>query len=255
MKNTANLVETLYNAYDQNQPISKQSIHEEIGKLAAYEVQHLITEKKANVKEDKLIGYKISLTSGETQQLFNSTTPLYGALTQTSLSDGTIELDTMLSPLIEIELMFIAKEELSPADNEQSILQKMSIAPGLEIPDSRFKDWFPKLTLGQVIADSAVAGKIVIGTPVQDLSYNQLENIKAELLLDGESIATGSSSEVLGNPVHSIKWLIDELAKSGRMIEKGMIISSGTFILPNKLQKGKYEVRFDSIGEVSLDVV
>lgn len=255
MKNNANLVEILYNAYDHNQSISKQGIQEKIGKSAAYQIQHQVTEKKANVKGDKLIGYKISLTSEETQQLFHSKTPLYGSLTQASLSDGMIELDKMLSPLIEIELMFVAREDITTEDDEQSILQKMSIAPGLEIPDSRFIDWFPKLSLDQVIADNAVAGNIVVGTPVQDLAYDQLGNIKAELLLDGEVIADGSSSEVLGNPVHSVKWLIDELAKSGRMIQKGMIISSGTFILPKTLQQGKYEVCFEGIGNVSLDVV
>jgi 2-keto-4-pentenoate hydratase len=253
--NKSRLVETLYSAYDLKQPISKESITEDIGKSDAYEIQHLITDKKVAFKKDELLGYKISLTSEETQLLFNSTTPLYGALTQSSLSDGTIELDKMHSPLIEIELMFFANENLSTADDEQSILRKTSIAPGLEVPDSRFTDWFPNLSFGQVIADSAVSGNVVVGTPKQGLTIEQLGNIKAELQLDGEPIAQGNSSEVLGNPVHAIKWLIDELAKSGRTIEKGMIISSGTFILPKVLQKGKYEALFEEVGAVSLKVV
>ncbi|ASN06020.1 2-keto-4-pentenoate hydratase [Virgibacillus necropolis] len=250
-----NLIETLYNASDLKQPISKAIIPENISKSDAYNIQHQITEKKATLKDDKLLGYKISLTSEETQALFHSTTPLYGALTQTSLSDGTIKLNNMQSPLIEIELMFIADEDLSTEDDFQSILQKTSIAPGLEIPDSRFTDWFPNLSFGQIIADSAVAGNVVVGAPVQGLTVEQLGNINAELQLDGEIIAKGSSSEVLGNPVHAINWLIDELAKNGHSIKKGMIISSGTFILPKVLQKGIYQVRFEDVGEVSLHVV
>ncbi|WP_106496514.1 2-keto-4-pentenoate hydratase [Lentibacillus sp. Marseille-P4043] len=249
------LVDTLYDAYDRKQPIPKDRIQEDIEKTDAYEIQQQLTDKKAILNQDKLIGYKISLTSEETQQLFHSTTPLYGALTKTSLSNGTIELASMQEPLLEIELMFIANEDLSKDDDQDTILQKMSIAPGLEIPDSRFIDWFPKLSLGQVIADSAVAGKVVVGEATQGITYEQLGNIKAVLQLDGEPIVEGPSSEVLGNPVHAIKWLIDELAKSGRHIEKGMIISSGTFILPKTLQKGKYDANFESIGEVSLQVV
>ncbi len=255
MTDTTNLANILYNAYNLGQAISKEEIPKEISKVDAYNIQHQLTEQKSVNDNDNLIGYKISLTSEETQQLFNSTTPLYGALTKTNLSDGSIELDKMLSPLIEIELMFIALEDLSAADDVQSILQKTSIAPGLEIPDSRFTNWFPKLSLGQVIADSAVAGNVVVGEPVEGISYDQLATIDAELTLNDEIIAQGPSTEVLDNPVHAIQWLIQELAKSGRTIQKGMIISSGTFILPKPLQKGKYQASFGSIGSISLDVL
>ncbi|MFB4167671.1 2-keto-4-pentenoate hydratase [Virgibacillus sp. JSM 102003] len=255
MTMTTNLVNSLYRAYSLGQAISNEEIPKTIRKEDAYRVQHQLTEQKSVTSNDNLIGYKISLTSEETQQLFNSTTPLYGALTQSNLSDGAIKLNKMLSPLIEIELMFIAHEDLSAADDVQSILQKTSIAPGLEIPDSRFTDWFPKLSLGQVIADSAVAGKVIVGEQVEGISFDQLASINADLTLNGEIIAQGPSTEVLGNPVHAIQWLIKELAKSGRTIQKGMIISSGTFILPKPLEKGKYQVSFDRVGSVSLDVL
>ncbi|MBP1950968.1 2-keto-4-pentenoate hydratase [Virgibacillus litoralis] len=255
MTDTTILVNTLYNAYNLGQAISKEEIPKNISKEDAYNIQHQLTDKKSANNNDNLIGYKISLTSEETQHLFNSTTPLYGALTKSSLSDGSIALDKMLSPLIEIELMFIAHEDLSATDDVQSILQKMSIAPGLEIPDSRFKDWFPKLSLGQVIADSAVAGNVIVGEPVEEVSYKQLANIKADLTLNGEIIAQGPATEVLDNPVHAVQWLIEELAKTGRTIQKGMIISSGTFILPKTLRRGNYQVSFDDVGSVSLDVI
>lgn len=255
MTNINNLAETLFNAYNNRLPISKEDIPKDISSTDAYKIQHHLTDMKAKENLDKLAGYKISLTSEETQQLFDSTTPLYGALTESGISDGTIELDQMLSPLLEIELMFIADEDLTKDDDRQSILQKMRIAPGLEIPDSRFTDWFPKTSMGQVIADSAVAGKIRVGEAVNDLTYEQLGNINAQLTLDGEPLAEGPSTEVLGNPVHAIEWLLEELAKSGRMIEKGMVISAGTFILPKKLQKGTYHVEFNNVGEVSLKVI
>ncbi|MFZ3577288.1 2-keto-4-pentenoate hydratase [Virgibacillus sp. DJP39] len=254
MKNSS-LVEILYNAHNLKQPISKERIPKNISKTDAYEVQHLITNKKVADNQDILLGYKISLTSEETQKLFQSTTPLYGALTKTSLADGIIELDKMNAPLIEVELMFIVNENLSTEDSDDAILRKTSIAPGLEVPDSRFTDWFPKISFGQVIADSAVAGNIIVGSPVEKITVDQLGEIKADLRLNGESISSGTSSEVLNNPVNAIKWLVDELAKSGRIIEKGMIISSGTFILPKVLQKGNYEANFDNVGKISLNVI
>ncbi|MCZ2257812.1 2-keto-4-pentenoate hydratase [Sporosarcina sp. G11-34] len=249
------LADRLYETYENKQPIYKEDFDVSIDNATGYRIQKIVTDKKGTEKNDPLKGYKISLTSRETQNLFQSTTPLYGAFTETSISGGSIKLEDMLSSLIELELVFIVKENLSKEDSFQTILEKTTIAPGLEIPDSRFADWFPKLQLGHVIADSAVAGKVVIGTPVEGLTFEQLGTIKGTLTLNGKQIASGSSSEVLGNPLHSVKWLIDELATNGLILEKGMIISSGTFIMPEILKKGTYEAVFEGIGEVVLNVV
>ncbi|WP_246316573.1 2-keto-4-pentenoate hydratase [Planococcus glaciei] len=248
------MADILYDAYIGKQPIAKDLIPASLEKKDAYRIQHALTNKKAAQAKEALAGYKISLTSLETQELFHSDTPLYGALTAPALNSGTILLETMSSPLIEIELIFIVKEELSVEDDNQAILEKTAIAPGIEVPDSRFEDWFPKISLGQVVADSAVAGKIVAGEPVEGLTYEQLDGIKGSLFFNGDEIAADTSSAVLDHPVHAVQWLIAELAAHGRKLEKGMAVSSGTFILPKKLEKGVYTARFEGIGEVALNV-
>src|SRR5699024_12882011 len=101
---------------------------------------------------------------------------------------------------------------------------------------------------------SGVDRKVIVGESVDDLTYEQLGNNNANLKRDGETIAEGPSSEVLDNPVHAVKWLLDELAESDRIIEKGMVISSGTFILTKELVKGKYEATFEDVGNVSIVV-
>lgn len=251
----ANFSEVLFEAYESRQSISIENMQEVQDKLTAYAIQQQVTEKKKIVNNDPPIGYKISLTSEETQKMFDSTTPLYGAFTASNVVEKLIELDDMISPLIEMELIFIVNEELSSEDSEASILRKTKIVPGLEIPDSRFTNWFPNLSLYQVISDSAVAGKILIGQTTNQPTLDQLTNIKGTLRFNGEVIATGNSSEVLGNPIHAVKWLIDELASHGKTLRKGSIISSGTFILPKVLEKGIYEAEFEGVGEALLTVV
>lgn len=251
---TNELADILYEAYASNQQISKNRIPAFLEKMSAYEIQHTLTEKKKTDSNEELVGYKVSLTSKETQDLFDSETPLYGALTTHALSDGTLELSMMSAPLIEIELVFIAKEDLSVEDDVEAIMRKTMVAPGIEVPDSRFDDWFPKISLGQVIADSAVAGKIVVGEPKENITYEQLDQIKGNLTLNGDVIAAGYSSEVLGHPVNAVKWLIKELDYHGLTFKKGMTVSSGTFILPKSLEKGQYEASYDGIGSVLLEV-
>lgn len=252
--NDKELALMLYNAYLHNQSIGKEKIPAFLEKDKAYAVQQAVTEKKVNEAREELAAYKISLTSKGTQDLFNSDTPLYGAMTAAALSDGIIQLSSMSLPLIEIEVMFIVKEDLSLADDIDAIIEKTAIAPGIEVPDSRFEDWFPNITLGQVIADSAVAGKIIVGEAIDGYTYNQLEDITGRLTLNGKEIANGPSSEVLGHPLNSVKWLIGELDKYGLSLKKGMHVSSGTFTLPKPLEKGQYEASFEGLGSVKLEV-
>src|SRR5690625_5164261 len=160
---TGKLLETFQHADDQIQNIHNEDAREEIDKSNADTIQHKVNYMKSQYHDDKLIGYKISLTSKETQDMFRSSTPLYGSLTNYILTLESLKLDNLHAPLIEMKLMLIANEHLTKEDDYASILQKMSIAPGLEIPDSRFTDWFPNLSFGKVIADSAVAGKVIVG--------------------------------------------------------------------------------------------
>ena len=252
--NEKKMTEILFDAYANKKLVQKNRIPASLNKEVAYGIQHAVTELKSEKSQEALIGYKVSLTSKETQNLFDTDTPLYGGLTDSALLDGQMALTDLAAPLLEVELMFIAKEKLSIEDDIQEILQKMDVAPGIEVPDSRFEEWFPKISVGQVIADSAVAGKIVLGEPQPSKSFEELDNLQTTLTLNGKLIATGSSSSVLGHPVYSIQWLINELAEHGKNIEKGMVISSGTLVQPRALETGTYLADFEGFGSVTLTV-
>src|SRR5699024_11267851 len=125
---------------------------------AAYNIQNeILSMQNASAK-----GYKISMTSEETQALFESSEPVYGpftaeqVITEMSLADYN-------SPLAELELVFYVNEKLSVTDDAESILSKCTVAPALELPDGRYNNWFPNISKYEVVADCAVAGAVVIG--------------------------------------------------------------------------------------------
>lgn len=215
---------------------------------AAYEIQNEIL----NMQGEAARGYKISMTSTETQALFDSEEPVYGpftgtqVITEMSLSDYNI-------PLAELELVFYVNETLSTADDDESILSKCTVAPALELPDGRYTDWFPNISKYEVVADCAVAGAIVIGD-AKTVSYDELDNISGELLFNDETIKQGRSSEVMGHPVNAVKWLIGKLDSQGKQLEDGQFVSSGTFILPVKLEPGKYNGVFEGLGTVEIEI-
>lgn len=215
---------------------------------AAYNIQtEILSMQNASAK-----GYKISMTSEETQALFDSSEPVYGpftasqVITEMSLADYNI-------PLAELELVFYVNEKLSVTDDEESILSKCAVAPALELPDGRYNNWFPNISKYEVVADCAVAGAVVIGE-LKSVDYEDLDNITGRLLFNGEEIKRGQSSEVMGHPVKAVKWLIKKLSSQGKGLEAGQFVSSGTFILPVKLEAGKYEGVFEGFGKVEIEV-
>jgi len=245
-------LQTIYVAYKGNQQLTKDVFPGGVVDLdGAYNIQHAFTALKEQGGE-KLAGYKISMTSKGTQKLFDATEPLYGQLTDKRVVLELALADT-LEALIELELVFVAQEDLAASDSDETLLRKVKVAPGLEIPDSRYKDWFPKMSKEYVCCDCAVGGWVAYGEP-KVATYASLDKIKGTLLHDGKELSNGTSDIVLAHPLNAVHWLLEKLQSHGLIVKKGMFISSGTFVYPEKLTKGSYEGHFENFGSVVLAV-
>ena len=201
---------------------------------SAYRVQRMFTE----LKKEHVTGYKVSLTSEETQRMFASDSPFYGVEVSSSWvrSGSVMKLNDLMDPLLEVELVFTAQEELLPSDDLETLCRKTTVSAGVELPDSRFAEWFPSLSKYLVVADSAVAGRVVYGEDTTSkVTVADLSNVRATLVRDGELLAQGVSSEVLGNPLKSVQWLVNKLAGQGVSFPAGTRVSSGTFLLLGKI--------------------
>lgn len=71
-------VAQFYEAYENKTIIPNGVLPSNITENAAYDVQEGVLQRKEETELHK--GYKISLTSQETRDIFSSTTPLYGAI-------------------------------------------------------------------------------------------------------------------------------------------------------------------------------
>ncbi|MBG9982796.1 hydratase [Aerococcaceae bacterium DSM 111020] len=248
-----NKAKQLYEAYQNNEPLQKGVFEFESTK-EAYQVQDDVLAMKEESGEQHQ-GYKISLTSQETQDLFNSDSPLFGQMTDQTVQEGagTLSLSDYNEPLLELELVFLVEETVHADDSDEEVMQKCRVAPGFEVPDGRYEDWFPNTTFHEVIADGAVNGAVVVGTPAK-YTYEDLDDIEAVLYLNDQEVKRGSSTEVLGHPVNAVKWLASALEERGEKLVSGRFVSSGTFVLPERLQVGEYKVVYETLGDVHLTV-
>lgn len=241
-------------AYTTRKPIDFIRHTYSLTEAEAYEVQDELVHELATLQEASIKGYKISMTSVDTQAIALTDEPAYGTLLTTSIkqSGDVIPIDSLFEPLIEPEIMFVLQEDLSPIADEEEIITKSKICAGIEIPDARYKDWFPNFSLADLLADNTATGLVVLSELVEPLTFDEFANVQMELFQNGLKISEGNSSAVLENPVSSVKWLTRKLAEHGKTLKKGMVISSGTFISPLRAEKGTYKINYSSIGSVDI---
>lgn len=245
----------LYKAYATNQPLSMKDYANVVtDDDAAYAVQKAVMAQK----NEPTAGYKVSLTSEETQKMFDSDSPLYGAQVADRFlaSPARYSLAKLNEPLVEVELMFTATADLAPTDSLEDLFNKTKVAGALEVPDARFKDWFPDLPKHMVMSDCAVGGLVVYGKelPTNEVfkSVDDVTTVNCTLKLGDKTLDTGKSDAVLGNPLKSLQWLVQKLAEQGTTFKAGQRVSSGTFVLPPKLTAGTWTVEFDhDLGTVN----
>lgn len=250
------LTTKLFQAFDTNTPLDRD---EYVGVVDNFENAYKVQDAVLTQKNAPVAGYKVSLTSQETQDLFNSDSPLYGAqLANRFVQSGfNLDLTAYNEPLVEVELMFTAKKDLTPSMSEVELLQNTTVAPTLELPDARFKNWFPKLDKYLVLCDAAVGGAVVYGNQRDgaDLDLATLARVSAVLSHNDQEVANGVGSEVLGNPVTSLKWLVEKLFSQDKDFPAGTHASTGTFLLPLSLTAGTWKAQFtEGFGSVSVHV-
>ncbi|WP_172373289.1 2-keto-4-pentenoate hydratase [Sporosarcina jiandibaonis] len=251
------IVGRLVNSHETKQPIEFIRHRYTLDEETSYLVQEELINQKCKLHNAEITGYKISMTSAETQAIANTDEPAYGTLLSTHITNSgdAVSLSSLFAPLIEPEIMFVLTEDLSAEADEDEIIRKSKICAGIEIPDARYVDWFPNFSLPDLLCDNTATGLVVLSNQIEPLPFNEFEHIKMELFHNGAKISEGLSSAVLGNPVLSVAWLSRKLAKKNKILKKDMIISSGTFISPLVAKEGTYRVTYSDIGEVEITFV
>ena len=105
----------------------------------AYKVQSLLVKKKISA-ENKIIGWKIGLTSKAMQNALNIDIPDSGVLLSDMLfqNGDIVPLGRFIQPRIEAEIAFVIKSDLSGKVSRSDILSATEyVCPSIEILDTR----------------------------------------------------------------------------------------------------------------------
>ena len=156
---------------------------------------------------------------------------------------------------IEAEFAFKLLNDISPRSNEYSIDEILdsidSVVPAIEIPDSRFLN-FDKVGGNLAIADNAYACDFILSDHFNsDFKNIDFTNFKVNCYKNKELSEIGIGSNVLGNPLKALTWIINELSFLNINCKKNQIIMTGTCIKPLTVESGDHVVMdFFELGKV-----
>ena len=194
----------------------------------AYAVQENILQRKLS-RGARLVGYKVGLTSHAKMHQMGVDSPIFGFLVdEYSVNEASIvDTNNLIHPKVEPELCFITRDELSgPGCNVANVLAACDLVlPGIEIIDSRYKDF--KFDLKSVIADNTSAARFVVGGKAVDANSIDLATTGIVLEKNGERVSYGAGAAILGHPTVAVALLVNHLSKRGHVLPAGSLIFPG----------------------------
>lgn len=195
----------------------------ELDMTAGYRVQR---RRRA---ERTIAGWKLALTSRAKQQQVGVDTPLYGFLEAGDALDPgqSMNLDALIAPRAEPELVFVMGDDIAgPSVTAVQVLAATAtIAPGIEIIDSRYRDY--RFAPGDLAADNTSAGAYLVG-PGGVPQNLDLPRLGVVLTKNGELVETAAGAAVMGHPAAAVAWLVRQLhVHEGMGLQRGQVVMSG----------------------------
>jgi 2-keto-4-pentenoate hydratase len=218
----------------------------------AYRIQLALIDRRVATGE-RHIGWKVGLTAKAIQQQFNWHEPLFACILETQPTGHVFGATELISPGFETELCIRLGRPLEGKVSAEQVRAAVDVIhPSFEIIETRGD---PVNQMELVVADNGQQRSVVIGAPVPLAPNVDLARVGARVWLNGEEVAMGLGSAVLGNPLNSIQWLAGKIGEFGRSLRPGDIIMTGSFVRQFPLRPGDAALaEFSGIGRVEVRV-
>jgi 2-keto-4-pentenoate hydratase len=220
----------------------------------AYHVQDVV----AAFVGERVAAWKVGATHPNAQKGLGVSGPVASRLFEPNLLRGDRSLpDDYVIRGVEAEYAFRMGEDLPPAgapySREAIAAAVISVHPAIEVLDTRF-------TAAQqgalAVADNVNDAQWVYGDGLEDWRALDLVGAAVNMLIDGEVVVRGSGAEVLGDPMTSLEWLINEHAARREGVKAGQFVTTGSCTGLYKAPPGcTATATFEGLGELSVRFV
>jgi len=183
------------------------------------------------------VGYKAGLTSKAAQERFKADGPVSGVLLEEMLLESGASLPVAYGarPLWEADMLLVVNDEgINDAKTPEEAVRHISaMRPFIELPDLALAEGEPldavQLSAINVGARLGVAGAEVPldGSPETLKALTETKIVATDA--SGAVLAEATGAATLGSPLHAVVWLVEDLAKTGRRLAAGDLVSVGSF--------------------------
>ncbi len=222
----------------------------------AYKIQENGIELRLT-NQEKIIGYKMGLTSKAKMEQMGLHTPIFGVLTDVMevKTQSSFSLKNKIHPKAEPEIYFVTNRDLQGSVTPEQAWQACDrVGVALEILDSRYKG-FKYFTLPDVVADNSSSAFFVLGDSCKTSDVTTLQNLKIEICENDHPVHADTSNAILGNPLLSLCELVKLLAERQQILPAGSLVLAGAATAAIELKpEQKISASLEKIGTVSFTV-
>ena len=176
------------------------------------------------------VGRKIGFTNRRIWPIYGVYEPIWGTVYDRTLLQSKnnlcqVSLEGLRQPRIEPEICFKLKSSPRSADPEHLLSCIEWMAHAIEIVQCAQPGW--KTTLAECTAQNGLHGRLIVGSPLRDLSgvAQLLPSVEIVLKKEGAVVDRGVGANVLDSPLLALSHLVKLLEQP---LAAGEIISTGT---------------------------
>lgn len=216
----------------------------------AYEIQ----DATLALSGAKQAGWKLAVATRAAQEKIGADGPLVGPLLDGRiLSDGAqLTTNDLHFPNIEAEIAVVMDSTPAPDATSSDILDHIrSMHLAIEIADRRYHE---KQDPIQTLADLNSTGYFVLGQEIEGWRDLGFIGGKVTTKSDGEILASNDDPDAWPEIFGGLEYLVVFLAKRGKSLKAGDVITTGACALPTISPHGKIEAIFDGLGTVTAEI-
>ena len=221
----------------------------------AYEVQDLVTKRRIESGET-LAGFKVGCTSSSIRRQFGLSEPINGKLFYPHTTENKINIDwsDYINCAIEPEMVFKIGKNLEGKNlSDKDLISAIDyISPGIEIHEYNF--WIKPPTIQELICSGGIHTGLIIGNQRVSPGNLQFKDENFAVYKNNSFLMSAPSSEIMGGPLHSLRWLVNFLTDKGLSLEKGNLVIPGSPVeLINIGQDVELKAEIDNVGSVTVN--
>ncbi|MBU1347111.1 MAG: fumarylacetoacetate hydrolase family protein [Alphaproteobacteria bacterium] len=210
---------------------------------------------------DEIIGWKVGMVP-PTQQPTLKAHRLAGPIFRRNLwavSSEPTPLPAIVGGFAAVEAEFVARiGKVDPSRTDWTLDEATAAVTAMYIgvelagsPLSTIND----LGSAVVASDFGNNGGLVLGAEIQDWAA-RLDGIEVETVIDGEIIGKATADSIPMGILESVRFLIENLARRGRPVTEGALISTGAVTGVHRVEIGAQSLcAFSGVGEIHCSVI